>query len=402
MTGISGIIKSVPEKFLQEFQLKLPLLILLAFAASGIITKFFGFQGVLLFIPASIIYLKVLSFENSFVKILGKVNFITLSAVLLLIMFLLFMVIYPAINDPSHLNGSDSDDALNIAAGRILQGQYPYYEKTYLNNSITPLPGAIFLAMPFVIVFGNSAFQNFFWLGLLFLLVNRYYKDRSGKSILLITTFFFFPLIPYNIIIGSDYISNSIYVLLACAVFCNYCLNHPDSKFTPLFALIFGFSLSSRPIYLLLIPVLFVFLFRKQGWEKSVKYFTLIIIAFTSVTLPFYLFDPSGFSPLHVSYKLDRFNDILPHSEIIIPIFSILAGIIWAFFAGKTYDLDIFLLISAFTLFIPVFAGTVLLSIKAESFDPAYTYYSSLFIFFALSPLLNLFYVRNGRIKTNE
>ena len=80
---------------------------------------------------------------------------------------LVFSILYPIAQAGLVGGGSDQDDALNIAATELIHGRYPYYPKTYLDNPIAPLPGAVFLAVPFVLL-GNSAYQNIFWLNCLF------------------------------------------------------------------------------------------------------------------------------------------------------------------------------------------------------------------------------------------
>src|SRR5260370_38096939 len=60
--------------------------------------------------------------------------------------------------------GSGGDDGLNLGVNELLNGRHPYSVRTYLDNPISPLPGAILLAIPFVLV-GSSAYQNLFWLG---------------------------------------------------------------------------------------------------------------------------------------------------------------------------------------------------------------------------------------------
>ena len=82
----------------------------------------------------------------------------------LVLLAVAFGVIYPIANRGVS-GGSDRDEALNIAAAALWRGENPYYQRTYLGNVVSPLPGAILLAEPFVAI-GNSAYGNLFWLAL--------------------------------------------------------------------------------------------------------------------------------------------------------------------------------------------------------------------------------------------
>jgi hypothetical protein len=50
--------------------------------------------------------------------------------------------------------------------------------------------------------------------------------------------------------------------------------------------------------------------------------------SFCCITLPFYFYDPQGFSPLHVSNKLTRFNDILPAAHLLVPSCTVVCALV--------------------------------------------------------------------------
>src|SRR5689334_12248535 len=107
-------------------------------------------------------------------------DYCALLTLLLLLAVVLF--IYPIANVHASMRGSDRDDALLDATAALLRGEYPYSRPTYLGNPITPLPGALLLAIPFVVI-GNVALANFFWCGALFLAL-RWWLGDSRPAIL--------------------------------------------------------------------------------------------------------------------------------------------------------------------------------------------------------------------------
>jgi len=84
----------------------------------------------------------------------------------------------------------------------------PYREKTYFGNPISPLPGSVILALPFVLLFGIQ-FQNIFWLGIL--MYSIYWLTKNKSNVILFALLLFLnPLIWWEIITASDYLTNSI------------------------------------------------------------------------------------------------------------------------------------------------------------------------------------------------
>ena len=79
----------------------------------------------------------------------------------------LFVVVYPIANDGEWSSGvrggSDRDEALQVGGEALLAGEYPYYQRTFLDNPISPMPGSILAALPFAAV-GQAGLQNLLWL----------------------------------------------------------------------------------------------------------------------------------------------------------------------------------------------------------------------------------------------
>ena len=108
-----------------------------------------------------------------------------------------FLVVHPHLDtDGFRLAGisfgsTDTDDAIDIALSELLAGRYPYYPQTFLGLPISPMPGALLLALPFYAL-GNSALQNIFWLAVFVWMVGRYLNSTFNATFLagIIAVFF--------------------------------------------------------------------------------------------------------------------------------------------------------------------------------------------------------------------
>ena len=79
-----------------------------------------------------------------------------------IVLALTFAILYPIVDSGVVGGGCDRDEARDLAARELLGGSYHYYPVTYLGALITPLPGAVLLSIPFVLL-GTSAYQNLIW-----------------------------------------------------------------------------------------------------------------------------------------------------------------------------------------------------------------------------------------------
>ena len=233
------------------------------------------------------------------------------SVIIIIFLITLFVAIYPNIE-----GGSDRDDALNIAALKLWETGYPYDSTTNLDNPITPLPGSILLSLPFALL-GNSSYQNFFWIGIAYFAAIKFLKD-SRLGLIFLAAVTLTPVGLHQLVTGGDLVTNALYILIPIMVLLRS--DTQDSrtltKTIPL-AILLGIGLSSRANYLLLIPLLAgVFMFNKN-WKTVLVYLVIPILTFLIVTVPFYLINPGGFSPIHTLGKLPT-TTILP-STITIP-----------------------------------------------------------------------------------
>jgi hypothetical protein len=96
-------------------------------------------------------------------------------------------------------------------------------------------------------------------------------------------------------------------------------------------AIFFGVALSSRANYFVLLPLVFSMLVQNAGWRTAILYSTITCIALGVVTLPFYLYNPEGFSPLHVRGFFENFDSVIPQIKIVFPLAMGAVAVIFAF-----------------------------------------------------------------------
>lgn len=225
---------------------------------------------------------------------------IALAAVTLVGVIVAFLCLHQQVSAPRPGHGSDRNEALNLATGELLYGRYPYYPKTHLGNPISPLPGSLLLAAPFVWL-GDSAYQAFFWLAVLFVVVRRQLRDPRRALLLVWAALALSPAIAQEILTGGDLLPNSIYVL----VFVLALLHRAERGSAWLYALLLGVGLSSRANFLVLLPLVLSALAQRAGWGRALKLTAVSCATLGIVTVPFFLASPEGFSPLHTLHMFE-------------------------------------------------------------------------------------------------
>lgn len=208
--------------------------------------------------------------------------------------------------------GSDGENALFIAATELVHGHFPYYRHTYLNNPITPMPGALLLALPFLLL-GRVSFQALFWIAIFVLISDKFFSRRITALTFLVVTIFASAGILDELFVGDDYTLNAIY--LAVAIWCVVRAHRSSSVWLQVLAALFlGLALSSRVIYFVIPPLIFAYLLHNHSLRTAVRTVTIVLAAAAVVTVPFYLYDPAHFSPLHVSEKLGFLSPPAQHA----------------------------------------------------------------------------------------
>lgn len=355
--------------------------------SSAVVQRFLGNVGLLLYVLVSILLVVL---YRQYWDILDQrlsgylERYATmLAAVTFAVVLLAFAMAYPIADSGVVGGGSDGDDALNIATVELLNGRYPYHPMTYLGNPISPMPGSLFLAVPFVVL-GNSAYQNLFWL-VAFFVGSKLYWRASRRALLSVwLVLAVCPAVWHAVVVGSDYISNGIYVLLAMLWLIETAPHSQSSRWQPAVAAsALGVALSSRANYLLLVPLILFALARGAGWRAAVLYIALTCVVFVVVTVPFYLYDPQGFSPLHTVDELGRFRTVLPYAGYVLPLANgVLSVLIAVFGVDTAQDSRGFLLQCLVVLAFPVLSGLVLSIIQRGQLDFHFAAFGALYVFF--------------------
>ena len=290
------------------------------------------------------------------------------------VLFVVFAIAYSQADSEAAGVGSDRDDALDIATRALLDREYPYDAVTYLGNPISPMPGALLLAVPFGLL-GSSAYQSIFWLFVLQFAVARRVHDGRAALVLLWAILALSPIIAQEFLTGGDYLANSIYVLV-------FIMWTVEATLRPglgvvartLPAVLLGIGMSSRANFVLLLPLVAAALVSHVGWTSARRPIAIAGVTLVAVTAPFYLADPDGFSPLHTSDKLDDFESTLPGAGVIVLAATCLVVVLLALSARKP-TVEELLRNCAIVLAFPVLCGLVLESIQSGRLDVDFASY---------------------------
>src|SRR5258707_2100131 len=360
----------------------------LLFPSFGVVQKYFGSPGLLIYLvtATAILWLAYRYLADLILLRLSERESVYLVLLTFAALIAIFAIVYPKANVHIAGRGSDADDGLNLAVNELLNGRYPYSARTYLDNPISPLPGAILLAIPFVLL-GSSAYQNLFWLGLFCFVLFRLTQSWRETLILFWTILIFSPVVMNDIVTGGDYPTNTIYVIGFMLLTLNWG-SRADSPLGKklLTVLLLGIGLSSRANFLLLMPQLFSVLTLRAGWRTAARYSALALLACAAITIPFWIYDPAGFTPLHTqAHKIAEFQTILPLAWLVGPA---LRGGVAMILALRSINLrlDTHLRDCAIVQAFLVICVTTLTVIQTGTLTLTSTSYGVFFLFFAVLP----------------
>jgi len=241
-------------------------------------------------------------------------------------LLVLFIVGHPIEDSQGVGRSSDRDEGLNAAVTRLLGGEYPYYPPRDDAGPLSVFPGAIFLAVPFVLI-GDSAYQNLFWLAVLCWLGVRTSSRRSEFLLVLGTAFALSPALQYEFISGGDMLSNGIYIALALGFFLRS-WTFENSNLAPRIAaaVFLGIALASRPNLLLLLPLVGGAVWRWAGFPRAISGCGIAVGIFAAVSLPFILINPEGFTPFSAGNKLALIDRHIPWASVSLHALSALSA----------------------------------------------------------------------------
>jgi len=318
----------------------LALLLLLAFPSTGFVQKYTGLAGVAGYVGAVAVVLLVTRRFAPCLAPFFRRRFRMLSLIALAGLAVGFAIVYPIENRGGFGKGSDRDDGLNLAVTRLVEGKTPYYGPNKNAGPLSVLPGGIMLAAPFVAL-GNSAYQNLFWLFIFLLGACWMFQDKALALILLAVPLAVSPAGLYEFISGGDMLANGIYV----AVFFQLALGLWTSPKRPGVAkwwvcVLLGVGLASRPNFMLLIPLFGAVLWRAVGLRQAIAAVAVVGVVAAAITLPFYLHDPAGFTPLLARQKLAVIDEVMPWASKAMIGMTALLGVLsaWCLLRSNTED----------------------------------------------------------------
>jgi hypothetical protein len=344
----------------------------LVFPSSFVVDKYLGWEPTVAY---AIIVALIVALEPQPAGRLSNPNVLWLALSTWLFIVVAFLVIYPIANTHAPGAGSDDDDALNLGVMALVTGHSPYSGTTYLGNVLHHLPGAFVLASPFVLL-GTSALQNLFWLPLFFLRVREEANSRTALQLAWLVLVLS-PGVIHEIVTGTGYASNTIYVLLGLSWLVR-------TKHRDVAAIAWGLTLASRANFLLLVPVAFGYLRQHQGLRTALRAAALTSATTVCLTAPFWLHDRGHFGPLDAADRLLVFNQLLPHMGL--GLIAMMAALACALSFTQMDAAALFrncALVQAF----PVVAGVVLISVWERHLNLWYARYGPFFAWFALMAL---------------
>ncbi len=244
--------------------------------------------------------------------------------VIWLIVAAAILVIYPI--SARHAGGGDREDALRVEIAVILHGQPPYMARTFNGNPATPLPGSLLLASPFFAV-NRIYLQNLLWTGLLAWFAGSFFRWRATAAFLLLVFVLLSPGDLDDLAVGGDFFINVLYVILALLLAASSYEQERLARFRWLLLAFLGVALSSRPIYVVSLPLLFSFVLQRQGGLAAWKAVGLVSLVAAAVTLPFYLHDPSKLLPQHLTGRASLLLPPWLHPALFLPLAGMLVAL---------------------------------------------------------------------------
>lgn len=219
--------------------------------------------------------------------------------VLLVIVIVINYLVYPIADGlEAQMRGSDQDDALIQAGQRLVSGLNPYEASTYRGNPISPGPGWVILALPFCIPGIYFLMTPLFILGAAFLLRvlgGSFYRSNLFVFLLMSSLAFWEVMV-----VGSDMLAIGL-LFLGCVVLV-YFKWEQSIFWTVACVVLVSFAATARVIFVYLIPLIGVFLWRR-GYVTALKFAALSGFMCAAIHVLFYYWNPQSYTPLHLLGK---------------------------------------------------------------------------------------------------
>ncbi len=215
----------------------------------------------------------------------------------------LYLVLYPIANSHVLGPGSDRENQLAVADRQLLHFQYPYSARTYLGQPITAGPGGVMLALPFYLM-GRVSIQNLVWLAALVVFCLKFFRYRATAMAYLLILILGSAGALDDFVVGGDLAISTIYVCIGVCVFLWTFDENPNGWQHYAVGVFLGLALSSRAIFAVIPPLLLAYLLQHGKRSAAIRSIAIPAIVALGVTLPFFLYDPKGFTPLQLAHKV--------------------------------------------------------------------------------------------------
>lgn len=365
------------------------LALLLAFPSTGLVQKYAGLAGVAAYVAGVVCAVFLVARFGALAAPWVRRHFRSVAAVAFAALAAGFFFLHPLEDGRGPGKSSDRDEGLALAVTRMADGQTPYYPRNPVAGPLSVLPGAVILASPFVAL-GNPGYQNVFWLAAFMGASAWIFRDKALALLLAVVPLGISPSALYEFVSGGDLIANGIYV----AVFLLLALKAWTRPDTPAWSkwatcILLGIALASRSNFLLLVPLFGAALWRAVGFPKALLASGGAVLVAAALTLPFYLNDPAGFTPLLAREKMAGADHLLPWASHAMIATTALAGLVGAWvllrFPGGDPQRAFFRWCALVTL-CPVACAVALFSIVQGRPDFEFTRerFGLMYVFFAL------------------
>jgi len=294
------------------------LAILLAFPSTGFIQKIAGLWGVAGYVVAvvAVVFLTA-ALTRQFSPFLHR-HFKGLASFIIVGLGTSFIILHPFEDKRGPGKSSDRDEGLEMAVNRLYKGETPYYPSNKIAGPLSILPGSILLSAPFVAL-GNPGYQNVFWLAAFLMTAGSFLRDKAAALWVLVVPIGISTSAQYEFISGGDLIANGIFVALVLLFTLNIWENPSSPQWQRWLAcIVLGVCLASRINFLLLLPLFGAAMWKESGFKSAILGSLLVVATSISISLPFYLHDPSGFTPLGSRNKIAFADQILPWASTVI------------------------------------------------------------------------------------
>ncbi len=214
-------------------------------------------------------------------------------------------------------------------------GNYPYFAKSHEGNYPGPMPVYFLIALPFYLAGILSVLSASGYLILLYLWFKQKEKKATFALLFLLATSVYMY---WEITTRSNIFTNSILILLILRGFAGINSKTKPWKFI-LTALLTGFLLSTRSVFVLVYLVFFLSALRNREIEfKRISLFlTIAVLAFAGSFLPFILLFKDDFFTI---------NPFIIQSSFLVPQVYTLAFMIIALFLAFLVNTDFHISIS--------------------------------------------------------